>query len=124
MKQILYVGIGSFAGGVLRYLASQQFNQKINAAFPWATLSINLVGCLLIGVVYGCFEKELLNSDWKLFLATGMCGGFTTFSAFSYESFELVKHGNVTAMLMYVISSICFGLLLTYFGYLITKSSF
>lgn len=123
MQQFFIVGVGSFLGGGLRYLISVFFNQKVNPDFPYATLSVNLLGCLLIGVFYGLFEKSVINNDWKLFLTTGLCGGFTTFSAFSNESLELFKQGNIMSMLMYILISIIVGIALTYAGYLITKSS-
>ncbi len=122
MQQFFIVGIGSFLGGGLRYLISVFFNQKVNADFPYATLSVNLFGCLLIGVLYGLFEKSLINNDWKLLLTTGLCGGFTTFSAFSIESLQLIKQGNLIAMLIYILISIVIGITLTYAGYLMTKS--
>lgn len=123
MQQFFIVGAGSFLGGGLRYIISVFFNQKVNPDFPYATLSVNLLGCLLIGVFYGLFEKSVINNDWKLFLTTGLCGGFTTFSAFSNESLELFKQGNIMSMLMYILISIIIGIALTYAGYLITKSS-
>lgn len=123
MQQFFIVGIGSFLGGGLRYLISVFFNQKINPDFPYATLSVNLLGCLLIGVFYGLFEKSLISNDWKLFLTTGLCGGFTTFSAFSNEALQLFKQGNITAMLIYILISIIIGIVLTYAGYLMAKSS-
>lgn len=122
MQQFFIVGIGSFLGGGLRYLISVFFNQKVNPDFPYATLSVNLFGCLLIGVFYGLFEKSLINNDWKLFLTTGLCGGFTTFSAFSIESLQLIKQGNLIAMLIYILISIVIGITLTYAGYLMAKS--
>ena len=123
MQQFFIVGVGSFLGGGLRYIISVFFNQKVNPDFPYATLSVNLLGCLLIGVFYGLFEKSVINNDWRLFLTTGLCGGFTTFSAFSNESLELFKQGNIMSMLMYILISIIVGIALTYAGYLITKSS-
>ena len=123
MQQFFIVGIGSFLGGGLRYLISVFFNQKINPDFPYATLSVNLLGCLLIGVFYGLFEKSLISNDWKLFLTTGLCGGFTTFSAFSNEALQLFKQGNITAMLIYILISIIIGIALTYIGYMMAKSS-
>lgn len=122
MQQFFIVGIGSFLGGGLRYLISVFFNQKVNPDFPYATLSVNLFGCLLIGVFYGLFEKSLINNDWKLLLTTGLCGGFTTFSAFSIESLQLIKQGNLIAMLIYILISIVIGITLTYAGYLMAKS--
>ncbi len=123
MQQFFIVGIGSFLGGGLRYLISIFFNQKVNGDFPYATLSVNLLGCLLIGLFYGLFEKSLINNDWKLFLTTGLCGGFTTFSSFSNESLELFKQGNIMSMLIYILISIIIGITLTYAGYLMAKSS-
>lgn len=123
MQQFFIVGVGSFLGGGLRYLISVFFNQKVNPDFPYATLSVNLLGCLLIGVFYGLFGKSVINNDWKLFLTTGLCGGFTTFSAFSNESLELIKGGNLLTAVIYITSSIVCGLLLTYVGYQLVKVS-
>jgi len=123
MQQFFIVGIGSFLGGGLRYLISVFFNQKVNPDFPYATLSVNLFGCLLIGLFYGLFERIAINNDCKLFLTTGLCGGFTTFSAFSNESLELFKQGNIMSMLIYILISIIIGIALTYAGYLMAKSS-
>ena len=122
MQQFLIVGIGSFLGGGLRYLISVFFNDKVNVDFPYATLSVNILGCLLLGVCYGLFEKSLINSDWKLFLTTGVCGGFTTFSTFTNESLQLLKQGNIIPMLIYILISIVVGIALTYAGYLLAKS--
>jgi len=123
MRQIILVGVGSFLGGIARYISTLVINQKLNTDFPYATLSINIFGCLLIGIVYGIFEKSIITSDWKLFLATGICGGFTTFSAFSNESLDLLKQGNTLGMLTYIGVSILFGLIATYLGYWVVKSS-
>lgn len=123
MRQIILVGVGSFLGGIARYISTLVINQKLNTDFPYATLSINIFGCLLIGIVYGIFEKSIMSSDWKLFLATGICGGFTTFSAFSNESLDLLKQGNTLGMLTYIGVSILFGLIATYLGYWVVKSS-
>jgi CrcB protein len=123
MRQIILVGVGSFLGGIARYISTLVINQKLNTDFPYATLSINIFGCLLIGIVYGIFEKSIITSDWKLFLATGICGGFTTFSAFSNESLDLLKQGNTLGMLTYIGVSILFGLIAPYLGYWVVKSS-
>lgn len=123
MRQLFWVGIGSFLGGVFRYMTSLLLSQKVTTGFPYATFSVNLIGCLLIGLIYGLFDKNIINNDWRLFLATGICGGFTTFSAFSYESLELIKGGNLLTAVIYVASSIVCGLLLTYVGYQLVKVS-
>jgi fluoride exporter len=90
MKIILAIGTGSFIGGVLRYLLSQFVQTKFLSTFPFGTLTVNIIGCFLIGLVFGLTDRGNLTQEWRLFLATGLLGGFTTFSAFSIESLSLV----------------------------------
>lgn len=121
MKILLAIGAGSFIGGVLRYLVSLLITSRSITQFPFGTLTVNLLGCLLIGVVYGLAGKGSLTSEWRLFLATGVLGGFTTFSAFSLETVELLKQGNLLYAFAYVLASIVLGLMATYLGLLATK---
>ena len=116
MRIILFIGLGSFIGGISRYLISLYFQNKGLIAFPYGTLTVNLAGCFLIGIVYGITEKSGLSNEWRLFLATGVLGGFTTFSAFSYESISLLRDGQSGAAFLYVICSVLFGLLATWGG--------
>ena len=122
MKYLLFVGAGSFFGGVTRFLLSEFIQTKTFVTFPYGTLAVNLIGCFAIGVVYAFFEKELMNMEWRLFLATGVLGGFTTFSAFSMETFSLIRNGSVLHALMYVGVSIIIGILATVIGFSIIKS--
>ena len=79
IKTILAVGAGSFLGGAGRYLVSLVL-KGVSKGFPWATLAVNLVGCFLIGLLWGIFSKNgSEGSNWALFLTVGLCGGFTTF---------------------------------------------
>lgn len=121
MKILLAIGAGSFIGGVCRFLFSQFIQTKFPSSFPVGTFAVNVIGCLFIGVVYGLFLKNSLSNEWKLFLATGILGGFTTFSAFSYETIELLKTGRITFAVLYVIASILLGLTATFIGWQITK---
>ncbi|RAU82610.1 fluoride efflux transporter CrcB [Pontibacter arcticus] len=121
MKILLAIGAGSFIGGVLRYLVSLLITSRSITQFPVGTLTVNLLGCLLIGVVYGLAGKGTLTSEWRLFLATGVLGGFTTFSAFSLETVDLLKQGNLLYAFAYVLASIVLGLMATYLGLLATK---
>ncbi|MFO7924602.1 MAG: fluoride efflux transporter CrcB [Bacteroidales bacterium] len=93
MKIILAIGTGSFIGGVLRYLLSQLVQTKFLSTFPFGTLTVNIIGCFLIGLVFGLTDRGNLTQEWRLFLATGVLGGFTTFSAFSIESLSLFRDG-------------------------------
>ena len=118
MKMILAIGAGSFAGGVCRYLLTLLVQAKTTAQFPLGTLTVNLAGCFLIGIVFGFFDRGLVSREWNLFLATGVLGGFTTFSAFSVETFALMKGGRVDYALLYILASVVLGLLATVVAYL------
>ena len=111
MRIILFIGLGSFIGGISRYLISLYFHSKEFITFPFGTLTVNIVGCFLIGIVYGITEKSGLSNERRLFLATGVLGGFTTFSAFSFESLALMREGQSGAALLYIMCSVVFGCL-------------
>ncbi|MEP6615815.1 MAG: fluoride efflux transporter CrcB [Ginsengibacter sp.] len=121
MKEILTIGTGSFIGGILRYSLSQFIQGKTNSAFPYGTLCVNIAGCFLIGIVFGICERGNINFEWRLFLATGILGGFTTFSAFSYESVALMRGGEFLSAFAYVAISVFIGLLATFTGMSIIK---
>ncbi|AWA29827.1 fluoride efflux transporter CrcB [Flavobacterium magnum] len=122
MKIILAVGLGSFLGGISRYLLSGLVQAKTAGHFPAGTFTVNVVGCLLIGMVYAFADRGQLSTDWRLFLATGILGGFTTFSAFSYETFDFVKSGQYLNALLYIAGSIVLGVMTTAAGYItVTK---
>ncbi len=116
MKIILAIGIGSFLGGILRYIIFQIIRSKSNSDFPWETLGVNLIGCFLIGLVFGLSVKTNMPEAWKLFLATGLIGGFTTFSAFSIETVNLIKNDQLLYASTYIGSSVLFGLAATIAG--------
>ncbi len=113
---ILAIGLGSFLGGIARYLLSLAIQTKVGVAFPFGTLAVNVVGCLLIGAVFGLAEKGNLSPEGRLFLATGVLGGFTTFSAFSYETVAMLRDGQVGYAAAYVTGSVLLGLLSTFAG--------
>ena len=121
MKLILIIGTGSFIGGVFRYLLSLLVQAKTTTNFPLGTLTVNIIGCFFIGIVIGFFDKGQISHEWKMFLATGFLGGFTTFSAFSNETFVLFREGNAGYALLYILASVLLGLLATYFAYLLVK---
>lgn len=122
IKNILIVGIGSFIGGILRYLISKYIQNSIFSTFPYATFTVNIIGCFIIGFVMGVSQKgTILSSDLKLFLAIGFCGGFTTFSTFANENLALIKDGNFFYFSIYSGLSVILGIISTYFGVLLTK---
>ena len=123
MRLLLLVGTGSFIGGVCRYLLSTLVQAKTPSGFPYGTLVVNLVGCLLIGILFGIFEKSEVGTDTRLFFVTGVLGGFTTFSAFSGETFNLIKSGHFSLALTYVLISVLVGITLTFAGAWIIKTS-
>lgn len=121
MRILLLIGAGSFIGGVFRFLISQFIQNKFLSAFPFGTLGVNMLGCFAIGLVVGLSEKASLDVEWRLFLATGICGGFTTFSAFSNETMGLLRDGQFWHAFIYVVGSVVLGLLATFTGIFIFK---
>jgi CrcB protein len=122
-RVVLLIGIGSFIGGVCRYYSQQIISKFFPSPLPYGTLSVNIIGCLLIGIIYGLSERgNLLSPEWRLFLTTGFCGGFTTFSTFSYESIALIQDGEFFYLSLYIALSVILGLASTYLGMLVVKS--
>ncbi len=120
MKILLFIGAGSFLGGISRYLLSLAIQPK-TVVFPVGVLAVNIVGCFCIGLVFGLFDRGQLSHEWRIFLATGFLGGFTTFSAFSNETFMLFRDGQTGYALLYVAASVVLGLLATWSAYLAVK---
>lgn len=117
LKAVLLTGLGGFIGSAARYLCQWAGQRLVPGHFPLATLLVNLAGCLLIGLVYGSLGKSSwMTADWRLFLATGICGGFTTFSSFSYENVRLVQQGMYMQVLLYLCLSVVGGFALTLLG--------
>ena len=115
IKNILLIGLGGAIGSISRYLVSLLL---LNKSFPVATLLINVSGSFIIGLIAAyALKNEWFVANWKLFLATGICGGFTTFSAFSLENLQLLQQGKYLWALLYIAASILLGLLATFFGY-------
>ncbi|MEO6637354.1 MAG: fluoride efflux transporter CrcB [Ginsengibacter sp.] len=121
MKILLMVGIGSFIGGVCRYLISLLIQNKFLSTFPYGTMAVNVIGCFFIGVVYALSEKGNINVEWRLFLATGILGGFTTFSSFSNETISMMRDGQYWQSFMYVALSLIIGLAATFIGISLSK---
>ena len=122
LKSVLLVASGSFIGGGLRYLLSTFMGNVCGKAFPWGTLAVNLVGCLVFGVLFALFAKNgSSGSHWCLLLTTGICGGFTTFSTFANDSVQMLAEGNIPGFVAYVAASIIAGVSLVAFGYWLVR---
>jgi len=119
LKNLIIVGAGGMIGTLLRFGVSQLVGKH---GFPVATLLINIAGSFVIGIVFGAgFKNPEFETHWKLFLATGICGGFTTFSAFSFECLQLLQQQRFIAAGAYIFLSIIMGLCATFGGLQMTK---
>jgi CrcB protein len=121
MKTTLIIGLGSFIGGASRFLLSKLIQTQFATVFPFGTLVVNVVGCFLIGLVFGWSSKNYLEPTWQLFLTTGVLGGFTTFSAFSIETITMMNAGQTTSAIFYVVLSVVVGLAGTIAGYALMR---
>lgn len=122
IRTLLLIGIGSFAGGIARYLLTRWVQGASDSAFPFGTMVVNVTGCLVIGLLYGLFERgNLMSPDLRLLLTVGLCGGFTTFSTFVHENFTLFGNGNMLHFILYTTLSFGLGLGAAWLGHLIAR---
>lgn len=122
IKQVLIVGLGGGCGSILRYLTSVFTAKQYTGSFPLSTFVVNILGCIVIGLLIGLSERnQIISPDLKLLLITGFCGGYTTFSTFSAENFNLMQNGNYVILAMYVLTSTAIGLLAVYVGSSLAK---
>lgn len=118
MKEVLIVSIGSFFGGGLRYWISKMVQSCSLIAFPFGTMTVNVLGCFIIGFLSGISWNGggWMNPSTKLLLTTGFCGGFTTFSTFMNESTALMRDGNYLYFALYIGLSVTLGLIAVVVG--------
>ena len=117
LKNIIIVGIGGFIGTILRYLLTFYVHKATDSIFPIGTLIVNLLGCFIIGIVIGLFEKgSLVSPEFRLFLTVGFCGGLTTFSTFSSDIVNLLSDLEIFYFTIYLALSVILGLLLSFAG--------
>ena len=119
MKNLLIVALGGGLGSMGRYLLSGWvLHRSINWQFPLGTFIVNVLGCLLVGLLGGLVVKlDFLSGEMRLFLFTGIAGGFTTFSAFGLETFYLLRKGEVGIAAAYVVLSVIVGMLVLWAGF-------
>lgn len=120
MKELLLVGLGGFVGSIARYLVSKLNVSWQLLSIPMGTLTVNVLGSLLIGVLVGLSTKtNLISTELRLLLIVGFCGGFTTFSSFTNENLLLLQNGQYLSVILYTTASLVLGFLAVYLGYII-----
>ena len=117
-----FVGFGAAAGGVLRYWLSNYTYKYFPESFPVGTLVVNVIGSFILGLVMFYFsEKELISPHLRIFLTIGFCGGFTTFSTFSYETINLFRDAQIGPGLLNILLNLVLCLVGIYLAYLISQ---
>ena len=121
MKEIILVGTGGFIGATLRYITSNWLSQYSRFGFPIGTIAVNFIGCTLLGIFVGLGMGKVTTLPLREFAAIGILGGFTTFSAFGLESFELLKAGQYKMTAVYVCASMILGVLGVSIGFNLSR---
>ena len=122
MKGLLLVFLGGGTGSIARYLLSKYINDS-SSGIPYGTFAANILGSLIIGIILGwALKNDTLSSNTTLLLATGFCGGFTTFSTFAYENHALLKSGDFMTFALYAIASFAIGILAVFGGMELAKN--
>lgn len=123
LRTILIVGAGGFIGSVMRYLVQVLLERTSESSFPWGTFIANIAGSFIIGMVFALSQKgNLLSAEWRMFLAVGICGGFTTFSAFAYNNLIMLKEQAYGQFIWNVGGSLFFGLAAVYLGMILVRA--
>lgn len=123
MPNLLLVMIGGAIGAGCRYQLSRLAMHHAGAGFPWGTLIVNLLGGLLIGLLAGLFARSGGGEQLRLLLAVGVLGGFTTFSAFSLETYEMIAQGALAAAFAYVLASVVGALIMLVAGLWLARAA-
>jgi len=122
INNFLIVVLGGSLGSGLRYITASHMTRLFPASFPYGTFIVNISGCMLIGLIYGFSERfDWPSNQFRLFLATGFCGGYTTFSSFTYENIKLLQSGDYLTFSLYSLASFALGLLAGFIGISLTK---
>lgn len=124
-KNILIVGFGGFVGSVLRYLVyiTTTNHAEAKVLFSWGTFLVNIIGCFLIGMLWGMMDAyDWFSEELRLLLMVGFCGGFTTFSSYALDSIVIGKV-NLTTSLLYLLLSIVLGIIFVYVGHGLIKAA-
>ena len=121
-KAMIIAGLGGFIGTCLRFLTGKLAHVITVSAFPWGTFAVNVIGSFVIGIFFGLAEKtHVISPSMNVFLITGFCGGFTTFSTFMNEGSALMKDEHYTYMMLYLFGSLTLGLIAVLSGHQLAK---
>lgn len=120
----LYVGLGSALGGVSRYLVGTTLQTRFGIGFPVGTMVVNITGSLLLGFILRfALGGNQISPETRIFLTTGFCGGYTTFSTFSYDAAVMFESGQYRRVALYVTLSVALSLLATFAGFALAESA-
>src|SRR5690606_18886904 len=121
-RALILVGLGGGLGSIFRYLTSVVVTKYFPTTFPLATFTANILGCLLIGILLGLFEKEqMTHPDLKFLFITGFCGGYTTFSTFAAENVSLFQSENSLLAFLYIAASVIVSIFAVWLGLQIVR---
>jgi len=118
MLNFLFIFLGGGVGALLRFGISGYVNKSARSNFPWGTLTVNLLGCFIIGALFIVFDKLIESKELKNLITVGLIGSLTTFSTFSLEALNLILKNHFFLAISYLLISIVFGLLFCYLGYI------
>ncbi|RJQ45659.1 MAG: fluoride efflux transporter CrcB [Nitrospiraceae bacterium] len=121
MTNLLSLAAGGAIGTIIRYTMSGLTYKALNSVFPWGTLCVNLTGSFIIGILWGFFDIENLSPNTRNFVFVGILGGFTTFSTFTLESFNLLRDKEIGLALANILASNILGIVLVFAGFLVSR---
>ena len=116
IEYMLVAGVGGFFGTCGRYLTGIAAEKMFGAGFPFGTFCANVIGCFIIGVLFGLWDAHEMDAGMKALLISGFCGGYTTFSSFSHDAVELISGRKWGRFAVYVVLSLALGLLMVWLG--------
>jgi fluoride exporter len=123
MLSFVWVALGGAIGSALRYGVNIAAPRLLGTGFPWATLTVNIVGSFLMGLLSAALAEKFSDQpDLRLFLTTGILGGFTTFSAFSLDVFGLMQRGENSTAVIYALASVALSILAVFSGFMVSRA--